>query len=441
MLHCPFMCTGTGTAGLNRVFIYTNTVPQTTGSGAHLRLYSNVRAYLDLGFEAELVHIAASPDNSVAGAGMEALRLTRDVAGPPSRSILGRIEYRAGMPGKLACLYYYGCHATVCTQAKKRARQYPGALHQFEGDSHGNAIPFLGRLNAIWGSHEIGSDTVAAVQRISQEEDRRPASAAERRELLFARRFERQIARRSKLVLCITERDREVMRSEWSCPQAEYLPMSAPDEDFLTQRQWLSGGRLSLVHVGALGHLPTYRSLEFLLDCIFPSLSSSLLGRLSLRIVGRLDPDNPKCRRILDLASPYPQVEVLGYVEDLRQVYRESDVQVVLCNEGPGLRTRIIESLACGLPVLSSSTNVSGVPGLRNGENIILADTPEEVANALNLLSDAPRLEALARCGRQTYEAFHSRRVVAATLAECLSKYLSRRANPGIGTHGFAPRD
>ncbi len=432
------MCTGTGTAGSNRVFVYTNTVPQTTGSGAHLRLYSNIRAYLDLGFEAELVQVTNSPDTAVAGAGMDALRLTRAVAGPPSPSILGRIEYRAGMPGKLACLYYYDCHATVCSEAKKRARQYPGALHQFEGDSHANAIPFLGRLNAIWGSHEIGSDTVAAVQRISQEEDRRPASAAERRELLFARRFERQIARRSKLVLCITERDREVMRREWKCPQAEYLPMSAPDEGFLTRRQWLSGGRLSLLHVGALGHLPTYRSLEFLLDQVFPKLPPILLGRLSLRVVGRLDPGNSKCRRILDLASQYPQVEVLGYVEDLRQVYRDSDVQVVLCNEGPGLRTRMIESLACGLPVLSSSTNVLGVPGLRNGESIILADTPEEVANALNQLSDAPRLEALAHRGRQAYEAFHSRRVVAGKLASYLSKYFARGENTSTGSRGPA---
>ena len=335
-----------------------------------------------------------------------------------------------------ACQYYYRWHTAVCAEARWRAREHPGALHQFEGDSIGNAIPFLKNLNTIWGSHEIGSETVAAVQRIAREIESRSASRPEKRESRFQRKLERRIARRSRLVLCISEHDCGVMRAEWNCPQAEYLPMSIPDEGFRIQRHWLSSGGLSLIHVGALGHLPAYRSLEFLLDRVLPCLAPDVLNRLTLRLAGRVDPDSARCRRILGLASRYPQVTVLGYVEDLHSLYSQSDAQIVLSTEAAGLRTRIIESFACGLPVLSSSTAARGIPSLRSNENIVLANAPDEVTAALRSMLQPSRLEALARNARQTYEALHSRRVVAAALASFLSKYFSRTAVQGFDLSG-----
>ena len=82
---------------LNRVFIYMDTPPQTTGSGAHLRLYSNVRAYLDLGFDVEVVHFTANPERSVPDPGLEGLRWSQADAEPQASSLLGRLEFRAGL--------------------------------------------------------------------------------------------------------------------------------------------------------------------------------------------------------------------------------------------------------------------------------------------------------------------------------------------------------
>ena len=62
-------CAFSGVLWLNcpvtkRVFIFLDTMPQRQGSGASLRFYSNVRAYLDLGFEVEVIQIATSDDGS-----------------------------------------------------------------------------------------------------------------------------------------------------------------------------------------------------------------------------------------------------------------------------------------------------------------------------------------------------------------------------------------
>ena len=49
---------------MKRVFLYMDEAPRQTGSGAQLRFYSNLRAYVDLGFEAEVVCVGRTAKHS-----------------------------------------------------------------------------------------------------------------------------------------------------------------------------------------------------------------------------------------------------------------------------------------------------------------------------------------------------------------------------------------
>jgi glycosyltransferase involved in cell wall biosynthesis len=400
-------------------------LPQRTGSGSALRFYSNCRAYMELGFEVEVIEVLNEGESDVSEPHLP-VAWTRVAAAPPERDLIGRLFYRLGYPAAAACAYYFPRHATVLREAVVRERRFPGSLHQFEHEDLATVLPFLPGLKAIWGCHDIPSALVAGSNRIDRELGERAESAPERRQVRFLGNFERMLARRSRLILCISRKDCETIRSEWHCANAEYLPMSIPDAPAADRANWLNGGNLTLLHVGSLSHLPTYRSIEFLMNGVLPSLRPEILEKISIRIAGHIHPSNPRCERVLEMCSRFRQVRILGRVPDLKELYATSDLQLVASTEATGLRTRIVESFAYGLPVLSTSVAADGIAGLRDGENILLADSPESFARKLEFILDNPGcLPELARHARATYDTLHSPGVVASSLGRFLAEYFN----------------
>lgn len=79
-------------------------------------------------------------------------------------------------------------------------------------------------------------------------------------------------------------------------------------------------------------------------------------------------------------------VEFLGYVDDLAAVLKDT-IMVVPINIGSGIRMKILEAAALGVPFVTTSVGVEGIPA-RNGEDCFIADTPEAFADAVVKLRD-----------------------------------------------------
>jgi glycosyltransferase involved in cell wall biosynthesis len=414
-----------------RVFIFLDTMPQRQGSGASLRFYSNVRAYLDLGFDVEVIQIASSPDGSEPSRDLEPVVWTRIIERPPSPTALGRVMFRWGIPRQASFTYYVPQSRIVRREAEIRRRRAPGAIYHFEGEAFSPVIPAQPRtMRCIWSLHDPSSTVAAAIIKIASEAQHRPPTVAERRELRFTRRMERYVARHTPLILCISDHDAQRLRSEWDCERTEYLPMSIPGDGADRKAGiWVPGGRLRLLHVGRVSHLPSYRSLEFLFEKVFPILPHDVLARMSMDVIGTIEPDSDRARRILALAAPYPNVVFRGFVDDVIPYYEQSDVQVVAATDASGLRTRTIESFAYGLPVLSTSVGARGIAGLKPGEHLLIADDATQFAQELTRLTLRPDILAtLSRSGRAFYCANQSRAAVARRLACYLRQYFDIRS-------------
>src|SRR5690242_7758727 len=193
-----------------RVFVYTDGLPQRTGSGAEIRFYSSVRAYLDLGFAVELIQFCNTIDGRVPPAELEGLRWQRVRYQGPKASVAEVLQYRAGYPGKGACRYYFKHFDAIEAQVLAQARAYPGALHHFEGAA-GAVIPFIPGVPSIYSSHDLGLLLVDYSSRLNAELENRAQSRAEKREIAFMRRFEPKMIQSAGLVLCISAFDCEVM--------------------------------------------------------------------------------------------------------------------------------------------------------------------------------------------------------------------------------------
>ncbi len=103
--------------------------------------------------------------------------------------------------------------------------------------------------------------------------------------------------------------------------------------------------------------------------------------QLRFTIVGR-NPA-PEVRSLAEI----PNVEVTGTVEDVRPFYREALTAIVPLRVGGGSRLKILESMAAGVAVISTRLGAEGLD-VRDGENILMAETAQEFLRAITDLDE-----------------------------------------------------
>jgi glycosyltransferase involved in cell wall biosynthesis len=100
----------------------------------------------------------------------------------------------------------------------------------------------------------------------------------------------------------------------------------------------------------------------------------------------------------------HPGVEVEGFVADVRPAYERAAVVVAPLVVSAGTNIKIMEAMAMGKAIVSTSAGVHGLD-LRTGVDLIVTGAPEEMAEAISALLDSPqRREALGRQARRTAE-------------------------------------
>jgi glycosyltransferase involved in cell wall biosynthesis len=402
--------------------------PNTHGAG--LSIYSQVQAFHDLGCEVEFVFVRTR-DNvpSSQSACFKQLIYTIIDARQERPPRHAQLAYWAGWPRELSMWQLYPSRNVLLREVKTRMLQDDTAIHVFHYLRTANVIPSLPKARTIWSCHEIESEYFAHNFAVDQEREKRQPHGWETRQLRRMSELEREVARLSGLVLCVAPEEAKRIVDQWLIPHSAYLPLSiANGETTIVSGKHRTAGELRLLHIGAFDHLPSYTSLEFLLNRVFPLLDANTLSRLQLEIVGTSEPDGARTRAIMEMARPYPMVRFSGFVDDIRTAYRRNDLQIVASTQATGVRTRIVESWAFGMPVLSTTVGAGGIKDLAPGRNILIADEPRDYAQILQELIHAPeRLDEIAVAARQTYESKYGRRAVAVALQEILNTHFGLR--------------
>jgi sugar transferase (PEP-CTERM/EpsH1 system associated) len=149
-----------------------------------------------------------------------------------------------------------------------------------------------------------------------------------------------------------------------------------------------------LVFVGTLDYRPNVDAVLWFVDAVFP-LIKQMHPALRLRLIGRRPHPN-----VLALHDDR-HIIVTGEVADTRPALTEAAVVVIPMRIGGGSRLKLLEALAMATPVVSTSFGAEGVAGLRNGEHLLLADTPATFAQAVSrLITDRAFAQQLGLAGR-----------------------------------------
>ena len=156
-------------------------------------------------------------------------------------------------------------------------------------------------------------------------------------------------------------------------------------------------GRLS--YTGALGYGPNAEAVAYFVRSILPQIAAAV-PQVKLAVTGAIPSALPP-------EAHDPRVELTGCLDpqafDAHQ--RGADAGVIPLLSGTGTRIKLLEALALGLPVVSTSKGAEGL-GLRDGEQLLIADTPAEFAAAtIRVLCDATLATKLGACGREAVRA------------------------------------
>ena len=225
--------------------------------------------------------------------------------------------------------------------------------------------------------------------------------------------FERRMCRQFDTVIAVSAEDRMMIEQEYGATSVYDVPTGVDTEFFRPGGKVLSKPG-NLVFTGSMDWLPNEDAIRYFTEQILPLIKREV-PEVTLTVVGR----NPS-PSLLELSKQDNSIIVTGRVGDVRPYIEGGSAYIVPLRIGGGTRLKIYEAMAMEKAVISTSVGAEGLP-VRNGEELLLADSPVEFARlAVKVLKDKALAAGLGqRAAKTVRESFGWGRVAAEFVAIC----------------------
>ncbi|TES87092.1 MAG: glycosyltransferase, partial [Candidatus Aminicenantes bacterium] len=209
------------------------------------------------------------------------------------------------------------------------------------------------------------------------------------------KKYEFDMYRHADKVLTLTHQDKKKLLEIFPELDIAVVPHGVDVEDFSFSGP--EGEERSVVFVGNYLHHPNVDATLYFYQEIWPRIKSQV-PEIKFYVVGQGPP--PEIQSL----SQDDAVIVTGRVDDVRPYLKKGRVFICPVRLGGGFRGKILEAMAVGTPVVSTSLGAEGVPTVQR-ENIIVADNPEEFTQGiLDLMNDDKLFERIRNRARKLVE-------------------------------------
>lgn len=225
------------------------------------------------------------------------------------------------------------------------------------------------------------------------------------------KRYEGMLVSDLEHTLAVTEPDRSALEqaaqpySSGNEIQITVVPIAVDTRELQPVQR--NHGSKNILTLGTLHYPPNADGIRWFVKEVFP-LVLSRDPEVTLTIVGKNPPAD-----FLQLQEKHPRsIEVTGYVEDLTPYFERAGGMVIAVRAGGGMRVRILEAFARGMPLVTTTVGLEGIDA-QPGEHVLVEDSSEGFADAtLELLKNTDLAGKLAENGRRLAEEKYDWQVV-----------------------------
>lgn len=216
--------------------------------------------------------------------------------------------------------------------------------------------------------------------------ERRAESASSLPEKIFfsnqahkLERFESFAATNASQVLACSRDDADTL-SQMADGKVIHVIANGVDTEAFVPSDKVQPGPNKIIFVGGMGWFPNKDGMNFFIREALPLICAKN-PEAKLIVVG-------KSEGLVIPEAMQDKVMVTGFVDDFRPLVHEAGVYILPLRVGSGTRLKLLEAMAMGKAIVSTTIGCEGVE-LEHEKNILIADTPEQIATAvLRLIQD-----------------------------------------------------
>ncbi len=205
--------------------------------------------------------------------------------------------------------------------------------------------------------------------------------------------FEREEMGKCEICIAVSRNDKEVLNKFNPDTEIAVIP-NGVDVEYFSPKNGMRVPK-SVIWVGGMKDFYNRQAVNYFCAEIFDKIKKEVQD-LKLTMVGK-----SPTKRVLELAEQNKNVKCIGYVEDVRPYINEAMVFIAPILSGGGTKLKVLNALAMGKAVVTTSVGAEGID-VTNGENVIIADDPAEFAReTVNLLSNPEKTEEIGKKARE----------------------------------------
>jgi polysaccharide biosynthesis protein PslH len=194
-------------------------------------------------------------------------------------------------------------------------------------------------------------------------------------------KFEMNLYNRFDYLYAVTGRDKEIFINKFDVKKKPILivptGIDAPKSDFVPNQD-----NSSIFHLGALEWMPNQQGLIWFVNNVWPKILDRFPD-LKFHIAGRNAPHW--------LVRHFNKTNIIyhGEIPDAHAFICSSGIMIVPVLSGGGMRVKVVEGMALGKPIVSTSIGAEGLD-VKDGEDILIADSADTFADKIcELVSDS----------------------------------------------------
>jgi sugar transferase (PEP-CTERM/EpsH1 system associated) len=201
--------------------------------------------------------------------------------------------------------------------------------------------------------------------------------------------YEPQMVKNYHRSIVVSEKDKDFINHD----RVKAIPLGIDTREFSPGKNKLPKSKV-IAFTGNMGYFPNKNAILWFLKNCWEVIKKQVPGT-QLVIAGK-NP-GPGIKKYKNDNA----VQVLGYVDSVAAVLQNARLAIAPLQSGSGMQFKILEAMACALPVVTTSIGLGTIPAV-NSESILLADDPEDfIQCCIRLLTDDSLVESIGKKAMQ----------------------------------------